>query len=471
MHVRPRLAAALIALAVPVALAAPPGSASAGPSGADARVTARSWTALAPSSTPNFAQASVVRTADGVQHVVWIVDEGAGANYLHTTIDDRGRQGAVTRLLPTAWAQLSTPVDLEVNAGGLLRVSFRGTPDGDSANFFTYRGVYSAVSADGGASWAVPREVLAVSDASGGGSTFVNLPDGSVLGGYGDTGGFHWHVGAISEAAEPTTLNSEFTDHDAMAAQLISNGSAVWVLYQSVRADGIFARQVWPTLGAPVRAPGGYTNPGQPMAVVNRPGVGPVAAYLLDDQVVLWDVLANRTHRVPGMKGASVAELAVLPDGHLWVVSAGPIGYDPRASRVAARGWDVDRTPSMLPDLYSSFGVSVSASTALRAEVLLIGNGSGDPTRLHGRSVAAQLYLKATPRRWASGRAQAVAFKVTDVDGGVARATVKVGSRRCTTNGAGRCTIRFPGMRPGRVSAKATKRGYDDAKVTLTVRR
>lgn len=460
-------AASLLAISVAGALAAPPGSAL----DVDARVTARSWTPLDPSSSPNFAQASTVRTADGLQHVVWIVDDGAGATYLHTTLDANGRQGAVTRILAVAWAQLSTPVDLEVSPSGLLRVSFRGTPDGDSANFFTYRGVYSAVSGDGGASWALPREVLAVSDASGGGSTFVNLPDGSVLGGYGDTGGFHWHVGAIPEAAEPTTTNAEFTDHDAMAAQLIGNGSAVWVLYQSVRADGIFARQVWPSLGAPVRAPGGYTNPGQPMAVVNRPGVGPVAAYVLNDQVVLWDVLANRTHRVPGMKGASVPELAVLPDGHLWVASAGPIGYEPRASRVARRGWDVDREPSMLPDLSASFGVSVSASTALRAEVLLVANDDGDPTRLLARSVAARLYLKATPRRWSAGSARTVSFKVTDVDGGVARAKVRVGSRRCTTNGSGRCSIRFPGMRPGRMTAKATKRAYDEAKVSLTVRR
>ena len=46
-------------------------------------------------------QASAVRTADGVQHVVWIVDEAGGANYLHTTIAPSGRQGLVSRVLPT----------------------------------------------------------------------------------------------------------------------------------------------------------------------------------------------------------------------------------------------------------------------------------------------------------------------------------------------------------------------------------
>jgi hypothetical protein len=468
MVVRARsLAAALLSAGVTAAaLVSPPALAD-----VDPRVTARSWTALTSSPSPNFAQASVVRTADGLQHVVWVVDEGAGANYLHTTIDARGRQGAVSRVFPAPWSQLSTPVDLEVDGAGLLRVAFRGTQDGNTGNFFTYRGVYSAVSANGGATWVVPREVLAVSDASGGGSTFVNLPDGNVLGGFGDTGGFHWHVGAIPEAAEPTTTNLEFTDHDAMAAQLVRSGSTVWVLYQSVRGGGVFARQVWPALGAPVKAPGGYTNPGQPVAVVDRPGVGPVAAYVLNDQVVLWDVLANRTHRVPGMKGG-VPELAVLPDGHLWVASAGPIGYEPRASRVSARGWTVDRKPTMLPDLYATFGISVSSSTGLRAELLLMGNDSGDPTRLHARSVAAQMVLKASPRRWRGGRAQTVVFKVTDVDGGVARAKVRAGGQRCTTNGSGRCTIRVgAGTRRGAINVKATKRGYDTATTRLTVRR
>ncbi len=462
-----RSATVLVTVAVTAALAAPPGSAR----DAEPRVTARAWTSLAPASTPNFAQASAVRTADGLQHVVWIVDETGGANYFHTTIDAAGRQGAVTRVLPTTWGQLSTPVDLEADAAGVLRMSFRGTPDGDTSNFFTYRGVYSAVSTDGGATWAVPREVLAVTDASGGGSTFVNLPDGSILGGFGDTGGFHWHVGTISEAAEPTTANSEFTDHDAGAASLISTGSAVYVLYQSIRGDGVYARQVWPSLGVAIRAPGGFTNPGQPMAVVNRPGVGPVAAYMLDDEVVLWDVLANRTHRVPGMGGASAPELAVLPDGHLWVAAVGPIGYAPRASRVAASGWAVDRRPTLLPDMVNSFGIAVSASTALRAEMLMIGNDNGDPIQLNARSVAAQLVLRATPRRWASGRVQTVVFKVTDVDGGVARARVRAGGERCTTNGAGRCTIRFAARRPGRVTARAAKTGYDEATVRLTVRR
>lgn len=452
---------------VAAALVAPPGVAATAE-----RVGTRSWTPLTASASPNFAQAAVARTPDGLQHVVWVVDNPDRTHhYEHTTISPSGSQGPVTRVLTSNWSQLSTPVDLGVNADGSLRLAFRGSIDGSTSNFFSYKGVYSAVSADGGASWVVPREVLAPSTTSGG-VTMAYLPDGTPITGFGDTGGFHWTVGTVPEAAVPTATVQEFTDHDANAASLVTSGGAVYVVYQSVRAAGIFARQVWPTLGAAVRAPGEYTNPGQPMAVVDRPGVGPVAAYTIDSKVVLWDVFANRVRRVRGMDGPNNVALAVLPDGHLWLAAQGPIGYTPRVSRVSARGWTVDRRPTLLKDLYSTFGLEVSTAGPLRAELLLTGNESGDPTRIHAMSALAQMGVKASPRRWRTNRAQRVVFRVTDVDGGVARAKVRAAGKRCTTNAAGRCRIRFtPSSRPKKVRVKVTKASYVMATTTLRVKR
>lgn len=467
MRARARILAAGLAAIVTAGLAAPPGTAE-----TVERVGTRSWTPLTASASPNFAQAAVARTADGLQHVVWIVDNPDRThNYEHTTISPTGAQGPVTRILTSDWAQLSTPVDLGVNADGSLRLAFRGTIDGNTSNFFTYKGVYTAVSHDGGTSWVVPREVLATSTGDGG-VTLAYTPDGTPITGYGDTGGFHWNVGTVPEAAVPTATVQEFTDHDANAASLVASGAAVHVVYQSIRGGGIYVRQVWPSLGAAIRAPGDYTNPGQPMAVVNRPGVGPVAAYTIDSKVVLWDIAANRIHRVRGMDGPNNVSLAVLPDGHMWVAAQGPIGYTPRVSRVAARGWNIDRRPARLDDMYSTFGLEVTSAGALRAELLLTANDVGDPSRIHAMSALAQLSLRASPSRWRVNRAQAVVFRVTDVDGGVAGAKVRAAGRRCTTNGSGRCTIRFaPQSRPGRISAKATKASYYPARKTLRVRR
>jgi hypothetical protein len=438
----------------------------------DARVGFSSWTPLTASTSPNFAQAATARTADGLQHVVWIVDNADRThNYEHTTISPTGVQGPVTRILPTNWAALSTPVDLGVNADGSLRLAFRGTSIGDTSDFFHYKGVYTAVSGDGGATWVVPREVLAPS-ISDGGVTLAYAPGGTPVTGYGDTGGFHWYVGTVPEAAVATTPVQEFTDHDAMGASLVTSGASVYVVYQSTRANGIFARQVWPTLGAPIQAPGEYTNPGQPTALVDRPGVGPVAAYTIDSKVVLWDILHNSIHAVRGMDGPNNVALSALPDGHLWVAAQGPIGYTARASRVAARGWNVDRSPVLLDEMYSTFGLEVTSVGELRAELLLTGNEVGAPPRIHAQSVEARMTLKATPRHWRVGRTQTVVFRVTDVDGAVPGARVRAAGRRCTTSGSGRCSIRFAAVRrPGSITARATRTGYVAAVVKLKITR
>lgn len=468
--------AAVLPLALAGALTAPTGAVgTASPPGGvagRAAVSTGAWTPLSPSASPNFATAAVARTPDGLQHVVWVVDNADRThNYEHTTIDAAGRQGPVTRILTANWSALGTPMDLGVNADGSLRLAFRGSLDGNTANFFSYKGVYTAVSADGGASWVVPREVLAKS-ISEGGVTMAHLPDGTPITGYGDTGGFHWNVGSIPEAGVPAATVQEFTDHDAMAASLVRSGAAVWVVYQSVRANGVYARQVWPTLGAAVRAPGSYTNPGQEMAVVDRPGVGPVVAYTVDSNVVLWDVLANTTHPVPGMKGPNNVALAVLDDGHLWIGAQGPIGYAPRASRVSARGWTVDRRPTLLPALDTTFGLAISSASALRGEMLMTSNDYGDPTGINARSVNAQLTVSAAPRRWRVGRVQRVRFKATDVDGAVAGVRVRAAGRSCRTNARGICKIRFAAFnRPKTFKATATRAGYDKVQVRLKVKR
>ncbi|HXH80902.1 hypothetical protein [Nocardioides sp.] len=441
------------------------------PPDVDGRVGFGSWSPLTSSASPNFAEASVARTADGVLHAVWLVDNADRThNYEHTTISRSGVQGPVTRVLATNWSQLSTPVDLGVNPDGSLRLAFTGTIDGDTSNFFTYKGVYTAVSADGGATWVVPREVLAPSISSGG-VTLAYTPDGNTITGFGDTGGFHWHVGSVPEAAVPTATNQEFTDHDAVAPSLVRSGAAVYVVYQSFRGGGVFARQVWPTLGAAVRAPGSNNDAGGTMAVVDRAGVGPVAAYTSDSRVVLWDIVDNRTYRVRGMDGATNVALAATTDEHLWVAAQGPIGYQPRASRVAVDGWATDRRPARLDDLYNTFGIALGTSNPLRAELLVTGNDSGDASRIHAQSVRAQLTLRAAPRRWGAGEDRRVVFRVTDVDGALAGARVRAAGATCRTTASGRCTIRFAPRRPGRIVARATKSGYDHDEATLRVTR
>lgn len=473
MRSRTHAAHLVAAAALAATMLAAPTTATAAPDGPDARVRYGAWDALTNTASPNTAEVTVARTADGLAHLVWLVEDATGKNYEHTTISPSGSQGPVTRVFATSWSQLTHSPDLGVNSDGSLRLAFMGSVDGSTGSFFSYKGIYSAVSTNGGATWTVPSEVLAQgSTGVAGGATLAFLPDGTTIAGTGDTGGFHWHVGAIPAAAEPTATDQAFTDHAAMAPSLVASGGAVLVVYQDTRSNSVFARQVWPTLGAPLRAPGTHTIPGQPIAVVDRPGVGPVAALEVDNQVVLWDIAANRTHRARGMRGPNNVALTALPDGHLWVAAQGPIGFRPRVARVAASGWDVDRRPTLLDDIDSSFGVALASASPTRAEVILTANESGSPVLAHARSARAQLTVEARPRRWRIGQPRRVVFKVTDVDGNVRGAKVRAAGRRCTTNGAGKCAIRFPAVnRPRQIRVKVTRAGYDKVQLRLKVRR
>jgi len=470
MHVRTHTARLTGATVLAAAMAVLPATSTAAPDEHDARVGYGGWDALTSTPSPNFAEVTVARTADGVSHLVWMVEDASGKNYEHTTLSPSGGQGPVTRVFPSGWSQLTNSPDLGVNPDGSLRLAFQGSIDGSTADFFSYKGIYSAVSGNGGASWGLAREVLAKPTA--GGATLAYLPDGTTIAGGGDTGGFDWHVGAVPEAGVPAAVNQQFTDHSAMNPSLVASGSTVSVVYQDTRTSSIYARQVWPALGTPLQAPGTHAIPSQPIPVVDRPGVGPVAAIEVDNQVVLWDITANRTYRVPGMQGSSNVSLTALADGHLWVAAQGPIGFEPRVARVAASGWDVDRRPTLLDDLYSTFGVAVASASPTRAEVIVTGNESGSSTVVNAQSARAQLTVKASPRRWRVGRAQRVVFRVRDVDGGVRDARVRAAGRRCTTNNAGRCVIRFAALnRPRQVRATVTKDGYDKVRLTLRVRR
>ena len=61
--------------------------------------------------------------------------------------------------------------------------------------------------------------------------------------------------------------------------------------------------------------------------------VRPPRRHMWDNKAVLWDIAANRLHRVRGMDGASSVSLALEPGGHIWIASVGPIGYGPRVAR------------------------------------------------------------------------------------------------------------------------------------------
>src|SRR5699024_8064934 len=148
----------------------------------DRASTTRSWTSLSATPVSNFADPAVARTADGRVHVVWRVDLGHRQYaYEHTTDSRTVTQGPVNRLFPGTWNMLDANPDLGVNADGSLRLAFSGSQTGavGSTNFFDSASVFTAVSSDGGATWALPNERFTERNLAGGSATLAYLPDGT----------------------------------------------------------------------------------------------------------------------------------------------------------------------------------------------------------------------------------------------------------------------------------------------------
>jgi hypothetical protein len=96
------------------------------------------------------------------------------------------------------------------------------------------------------------------------------------------------------------------------------------------------------------------------------------------------------------------------------------------------------------------------------------GGGPG-PKPADGRK---PLRLAVTPRAVRAGRRTAFQFRVTTAQGRpVARARIRFAGRRLRTNRAGRARVTTTLRRAGRHRARATKRGFRPARVTVRARR
>src|SRR5919107_6349587 len=96
-------------------------------------------------------QVALARTGDGALHLAWHHPTGPNTeDLLHTVISRQGRIGA-TNPIQTGWTGFSVPA-LVVDPGG-LRVFWGGFRTTDSSD--PQREISTAVSPDGGASWAL----------------------------------------------------------------------------------------------------------------------------------------------------------------------------------------------------------------------------------------------------------------------------------------------------------------------------
>ncbi|MEO5666373.1 MAG: hypothetical protein ABIR39_24135 [Nocardioides sp.] len=446
--------------------------------GAPAEPDARAdsgWAKLNTKTVTNIAQTDMLRTPDGVLHVVYPQEVGVNDEYEHTTVSTTGAVLGHSTAVANWGALTNDPVLLPTPAGG-LQIVFGGLQDVDVTNPYSAGHLYRAVSDASGASWGVQAEALVKSGygyaSYGTGATL--LPDGTSIQGYPLNSEFTFRVGTtplpVSDATPPDQ-GFGLTGSSLLHATLVQQGGNVWAAwYDQGDNNGVFVRQIYPSLGVVYKAPGQSAdtlNPGQAIPMVVRPDGSIVLAYCLGyptcSSVGVWQVGTTTVHKVPGSKESHAITMDTGPTGRLWVAWAND--DEILATRSSTTGFTFGALRQAgSPNKDYVYGLQVEAS---RGEASVVAN---DALGIYHRQLQPGLALKANPKSWDGDKKKKVTFVVTDASSPIAGVKVKGGGEKCTTNAQGKCSVTYAPQKPHTIKVNASLTGFSDAVTKLKVK-
>lgn len=433
------------------------------------------WTQVSTGSSGITYHSSLRRTADGVLHVLYPKGVGNADQLGHVAVSPSGAVLSREDLLAPPWAVVDSSPVLVGTADGGLRAVFGGVQTAGVGYWGDGR-MYTATAPASGAPWTLPAEAVgrSTSAAATYGTAATTLADGTPIAAYPLNGTITWHVGTGELDAD----RSFTVDGSAYHLSMVRDGDSVWLGWYADSSnpdyDGTFVRQIYPTVGPVMKAPGSSvgadsTATGR-VALVARDGGGVFAAYCVGypdcDHIGLWTVGTTSVATVPVSRYAASIAVSAGPSGRMWVTWADNI---PRVRAVRTgrdgSGFTPVRTAGMPPGAAAVHDIAIDGTTGRGDIVIQVGDG------FWHTQVVSGLTMKAKPRAWKHGRRQKVTFTVSDAGDALGGAKVRAGARKCTTNTNGRCTIAFPrSMKAGRLSARASHPGYGGALIRLRLR-
>lgn len=439
------------------------------PAEPDARADS-GWAKLNTKKISLIAHTDMLRTPDGLLHVVYEQETGSlSGEYEHTVVSTTG--SVVGRSTAVGgWNTLANDPVLLPTPGGGMQIVFGGLQDVDVTNPYSAGHLYRAVSDGTGAAWSVPAEALGKSGygyaSYGTGATL--LPDGTSIQGWPLNSDFTWRVGTTPFPVTPETpADQVFTipGGSLLHTTLVQQAGNVWAAwYDQGDSNGVFVRQIHPSVGPVVKAPGQTAdtlNPDQAIPMVVRPDGSIVMAYCLGyptcSSIGVWQLGTTTVHKVPGSKGADSITMDTGPSGRLWVAWAND--DEIVATRSSTTGFNfgaLRRAGKPSKDL-SIYQLQVEAS---RGEASVVAN---DGVGIYHRQLQPGVVLTASPKKWDGDKATKVKVKVTDAASPVAGVKVAGGGEKCTTRANGTCVLTFPPHKPGKVKLKATASGFSPA--------
>jgi hypothetical protein len=427
-------------------------------------------------------QVGLVRTADGGLHLAWSHPTGPNTeDLLHTAIGRDGRIGA-TSPIQSGWTGF-TNAALVVDPGG-LRAFWGGFRSTDSTD--PQRETNSALSPDGGASWALqPGQVVPDGAQSYGSNTAATVRgDGTTLQAFAGTLGTWVHVGL-----SPATPNHDYQaplgpyGYDPNLAT-DGNNNTVMAWYSNASGHlGVQVQLVNPD-GSPAGAPATMPNTSDMQVgmlgrtpLVAGEGGGMYVAYPTgypnSNRIRLWRVGATRARLIGRVtRGSPAVAIATGGGGRLWVLWTKGFG-------------DPDVLATRSNPTVTRFGAVVNAghpkdaaqaykldASAVGGALDVLGNfniGTTSTAVTSYRRILPGLTLGARPRKVRRGEPTEVRFTVLDAGAPVKGARVRVAGESGTTAVNGRVTLTLTSRRA--VTARATHSGYTAATKRLGVRR
>lgn len=461
--------AALLAASVALVVTLVPGVASAGAPG--------SWTNISAGNGESLNEAALLRTSDGMLHVVWgrkDASDDTKRAYWYTAVS----KGGATVSGPSEIGDLAGWFDLVrdpelIPDGAGLRIVLAGSEGGPTYN----GGMYTATSADGSA-WTLSTGSMSqatnVSGSTGIGAAAA--ADGTPVAAWTSLEFVKYHEG--EDASNPAAAaDGSFAQtmccpqYSEVATDKPAGETYVaWYSSGGGSDNGVFVRRILPSLGTRKRAPGSSTGglsvtPSMSVAFSARKGRdGVYVAYCQGwpacESVRLWRFGASSALTLPNSAGATRIGLAMGPGGRLWVFWFNLLQNNLYATRTNPAATKFGKLRKLRPPegaaLWTIQGEGSAGKLDLVANLSYLG-----ATGFWHTQVLPGLKLTAKPKRFDNATAVTVRFKVTDAGVPVPNARVKVGGKSGKTGANGIVKIRFPaGKRPGSYKAVARKSGY-----------
>jgi hypothetical protein len=442
---------------------------------------AAGWHQVTASDGANTDQVSLVRTGDGTLHVAWRHGAPNADSLMHTAVGLDGKVGATTPV-QTGWADIQNPAIVSTPGGlrmfwGALRTTDPSDPNDEMS---------TALSADGGATWAlqVGNVVPDGAQAYGSPTAAATLADGTTLQTWAGTLGTWVHAG-LSPATPNHDLQAPLGQYGYLPGIAVDSGGRAVVAWYSSAAGhlGVYAQDVasdGSPIGSAINMPGtsdmqfGQTGR-TPIAA--RPGGGLFVAYATGypslNRIRVWRVGAQKSTRVAKADGGASATVATDMNGRVWVVWEDDRGVHPavyaRRSNPAGTKWGATVVAGRPKGASSAYSVDASTIGAFALDVFgSFALDGGTPLATYTRRVLPGLTLlvTGTPRR---GKTTKLTFTVLDAGAPVKGATVEAGGDSGTTSAAGKVVLTVHAAR--KLTARATAPGYTTAARKLKVRR